>query len=945
MMTTSLNLLLIEDDPLDADLSITHIEAEGYTCEWQRVQTKKDLLAALKKDRFDLILIDYNLPGFDGLTALGLIKELGVDTPIIFVTGNLQAELAIDSIKAGALDFVHKDRLTRLGSSVKRALDEVALKRDDKLKNAELKLFRKLNEGANRGAGLDELANILITFLPELLVSNEVVVYLRSLENNSLVVYNLHPFFERLRKLEQPIKFDVQHLEIPLTEQNFYTDCVRDQEVKVLDSSDALEDLFRFYADAVIPGSLKEIVAGFMPTIVKAINIRKIAMIPMVSGTDVIGFLGLLYQDPEEGQTDIKRISTMIDQITAIFARKLLEEEVGKLHDRQKMILDSAAEGIMGMDMEGRHIFVNPAAAAMLGYEAHELLGQQNHILYHASDRKADSFDKNTCVIYKPTNSSEASKRENETVFVRKDGSSFPASYTSSKIMQEGNEVGVVVAFRDISEQVENTRALARLGQVVEQVQVSVGITDLAGELVYVNPYFEKVSGYSRNELEGSNSRLLKSGYQDDALYKNMWATITAGHTWQGRLVNRSKLGEIYYEDAVIFPVKTDDGEIINYATVKREISAEVRAQQKIQRQLSHLEALHLIDATILSSMDLSLTLDVVLGEAVKELDLDAIDLLAYDAGQQSFSCLSRQGFNTHALEFTNLSLGEGLAGQAALTRELVHVDDLAMLKEKAPQLVEEGFISYYGVPLVARGELKGVIEIFFRREFEANNEWMGFLNAIAGQAAIAIENAQLFADLRQKNTDLTFAYEATLEGWVRGLEIHDMETEGHSRRVVQMVVQLARSMGVEGEMLEHIRRGALLHDIGKLGVEKSILNKPGPLTPEEREAMQKHTVYGYEMLADIPYLQPALDIPYSHHERWDGTGYPRGLKGAEIPLSARIFAIVDVYDALIYNRPYRKAWGQEEVLDHLQDASGKHFDPDVVSAFFDEFVFDKKTK
>jgi HD-GYP domain-containing protein (c-di-GMP phosphodiesterase class II) len=163
---------------------------------------------------------------------------------------------------------------------------------------------------------------------------------------------------------------------------------------------------------------------------------------------------------------------------------------------------------------------------------------------------------------------------------------------------------------------------------------------------------------------------------------------------------------------------------------------------------------------------------------------------------------------------------------------------------------------------------------------------------------------------------------------------MRDKETEGHSTRVTEMTVQLASIMAVMDIELEHIRRGALLHDMGKMGIPDSILLKPGPLTPEEWEVMHTHPTRAYEMLAPIPYLRPALDIPYCHHEKWDGSGYPRGLKGEGIPLAARIFAVVDVWDAMTSDRPYRKAWSKEKVIEHIKSGSGTHFDPQVVEAF-----------
>ena len=943
-MPTPLNVLMIEDDLLDAELTITQLERDGFVCAWQRVQTAHDLRSALEKDRFDLILIDYNMPGFDGLTALKIINEFELAVPSIFVTGNLQPELAIDSIKAGAIDFVHKDRLTRLGSSVRRALDEFALRRENHIRENELRILRELNDAANQGTSLNELAAILRKILPAVLEADYTEIYLRSLEEHALILYQQRSGNKIFDAIEKMLDFKIPHLSVPLDDNNFYANCLHEKKVMVYETPAEMEAFYELYLKvANLPESLDKRIRAKMSAITELLGIKKVVLFPLIAGDQILGLLGLSYRDKSRGQRDIQQLAGMLGQIAAIFARRRLEEEFIRLSHQQKMILDSAAEGIIGLDMEGKHIFVNPVAAKMLGYTIDELQGKNNHTLYHLAHTASRLLDPRSCVLYTSTeDDSGSTQREYETVFTRKGGVNFPVSFTSSKIVENGKKVGIVVSFRDMTEQLENTRALARLGQVVEQAQVSVGITDIEGKLIYVNPFFEKVSGYAQNQLMGENPRILKSGHQDQMFYKTLWSTISAGNTWQGQLINKKNNGDLYYEDAIIFPVKTERDEIINYATVKREITAEVEAQRELERQFSRLEILHRIDATILSSMDLNLTLDVVLSEALRELDVDAIDILLFNLVEQTFSCVSRLGFRTDALEHTHLRMGEGLAGQAAITKEMVSVTDMGELMAQASQLKDEEFLSYYGIPLIARGDVKGVLEIFLRKEFEPDDGWRNFLNTIARQTAIAIENTQLFEGLHSKNAELHIAYEATLEGWVRGLEMHDMETEGHSRRVVEMTLQLARHLGYPKEEMEHLRRGALLHDIGKLGIPKSVLNKKGPLTPAERILIEQHTIYAYEMLADIPYLQPALDIPYSHHERWDGSGYPLGLKGDEIPFAARIFAIIDVYDALIYNRPYRKAWDREKVLAHLQERSGSHFDPVVVDAFFDEFVLKK---
>jgi putative nucleotidyltransferase with HDIG domain len=191
----------------------------------------------------------------------------------------------------------------------------------------------------------------------------------------------------------------------------------------------------------------------------------------------------------------------------------------------------------------------------------------------------------------------------------------------------------------------------------------------------------------------------------------------------------------------------------------------------------------------------------------------------------------------------------------------------------------------------------------------------------------------KLNIDLEHSHKELILTYDATLEGWSRALDLRDKGTEGHSLRVRELTVRLARQMGFSEEDLVHIGRGALLHDIGKMGIPDSILLKPGPLTSEEMAIMRLHPDYAQEMLSPIVYLRPALEIPYCHHEKWDGTGYPRGLKGTKIPLAVRIFSVVDVWDALRSDRPYHDAWPVEKVREHIRSLAGTHFDPDVVDA------------
>ena len=369
------------------------------------------------------------------------------------------------------------------------------------------------------------------------------------------------------------------------------------------------------------------------------------------------------------------------------------------------------------------------------------------------------------------------------------------------------------------------------------------------------------------------------------------------------------------------------------------DITEHKKATEQIRLQLSRLDSLHTIDTKILTSKDLKTISGVILKETQKGLSVDAADILLFDPSLQSLRRVANIGFSSETMSYSLLRLGKGLAGKAALEQETVYVKNLQdekELLEQTPELHKEKFITYWGVPLLVQGKIKGVLEIYHRASIAPNTEWFKFLDMLAGRAAIAIDNTSLFNVLQKSIIELRLAYNTTLEGWARALELRDMETVGHSRRVVELTTKLAARMGMDSSLMDHIRRGALLHDIGKMGIPDAILNKSSPLTDEEWKVMKQHPIYAYDMLKEIIFLKPALDIPYSHHERWDGTGYPLGMHGEAIPWAARIFAVVDVYDALTTDRPYRKAWPKEKVINYIRKQSNTHFDPQIVDAFIE---------
>jgi len=389
--------------------------------------------------------------------------------------------------------------------------------------------------------------------------------------------------------------------------------------------------------------------------------------------------------------------------------------------------------------------------------------------------------------------------------------------------------------------------------------------------------------------------------------------------------------------EIMTMPRYDNKGDFIGIIHIAKDISYKKETEQTIQDQIKRLSISNFIDKAIAANLNLNSILHILTDLIRRHLGIDAANVLLYSKESQVLKYVAGKGFRSDALKYTKLYLGESIAGRAAVERRTIFIPDLqkdpyGFVRSK--HFASEGFMSYISVPLIAKDEVKGVLELFHRTTLDAEPEWIDFLDNIANQAAIAIDNAYMFEDLQQSKNELIRAYDSTIQGWSHALDMRDKETEGHSRRVAEMTVRIAKEIGIEGEELIHINRGAYLHDIGKMGIPDSILLKPGKLTAEEREIMELHALYARDMLKDIQYLQPAMDIPLYHHEKWNGTGYPRRLKGKDIPLAARIFAIVDVWDALSSDRPYRAAWPAEKVLEYMREESGIHFDPEMVEVF-----------
>ncbi len=388
----------------------------------------------------------------------------------------------------------------------------------------------------------------------------------------------------------------------------------------------------------------------------------------------------------------------------------------------------------------------------------------------------------------------------------------------------------------------------------------------------------------------------------------------------------------------VRFRVITDaDGQPLKTVGIDQDITEQKRASLQLQKQLRRVQSLRNIDLSILSATDLRVVLKTILEETIFHLRVDAAVVHLFNANTLMLEPTVSAGEIQCDLTEMSIRLGEGLIGNAALKRRTLTAINAGIVGTSSfPQSTATigNTQTIYTTPLISKGNLMGVLSTISNVPLEADKDWTDYFETLAGQTAMAIDSSKSFEDLQRTNFDLILAYDTTIEGWSHALDLRDKETEGHTQRVTEMTLKLARAAGMTDDELVHVRRGALLHDIGKIGIPDKILHKQGVLTEAEWEIMRQHPVYAREMLFPITYLHPAIDIPYYHHEKWDGTGYPRSLKGEQIPLAARLFAVVDVWDALRSDRPYRKGWPEEDVLEYVLSQAGTHFDPKVVELF-----------
>lgn len=602
--------------------------------------------------------------------------------------------------------------------------------------------------------------------------------------------------------------------------------------------------------------------------------------------------------------------------------RKEAEMRLEESEARMRMVVSNVPIILFAINNAGIIMFSEGKGLNRLGLDPVEIVGQSIFALFH------DSSD----ILYSVR---KALIGEENSAQVDLQGRIFDVLY-SPNFTSDGIVKGVTGVGMDITERRGMEEAIEQsevnLTAMIESTDDLIWSVDRDHHLIKFNNAFRRLfqQGFGLQIEAGQRLEDLLPAEQS-GVWSQFYSELNGGK----RLRVEHKISEQQFLELTLNTI-VKDGYASGISIFGKDITERKLAEARIRQELKKLDSLRTIDIAISNGLDVDSILNMVLETVFQHLDVDAADVLLLDRSRQMLVYKAGNGFQTRIIESAQLPHGVGLAWRAISSGEKITYPSERWINDISFSglLEREGFLAYLGLPLIAKGKPKGVLEVFHRRKVQNSQEHLDYLDLVAGQAAIAIENNELFHDLQSTNQELVRSYEETIKGWSQALELKHEMTRGHSEHVVRLALALAREMGFSGDDLNQFKYGAFLHDIGKMGVPDRILKKPDSLNPEEWATMRRHPEFALHILRDIPYLKNAIDIPYCHHEKWNGTGYPRRLVGREIPLSARIFAVADVYDALTEDRDYRPAWTRGDALEYIRQQAGTHFDPHVVDIF-----------
>ncbi len=492
----------------------------------------------------------------------------------------------------------------------------------------------------------------------------------------------------------------------------------------------------------------------------------------------------------------------------------------------------------------------------------------------------------------------------------------------------------IIEAKNEAEEKLRQHEAL--LNSILQSTRDGYLLIGADGTFLEVNRAYAELIGYAPDELIGKTIRDIEALQTDEQIAATLERIQSEGSAlFETR--HRHCQGHLIDVEVSVTYLPDQGGKMVTFVRDIRERLAMQTALQEakghIERQLEEMTILRNIDRAITSHQESESLIQVLLDQMTHLKGICAACLLLRDADGGLWKAKAAVP-TTSSCDVARLASWVGL--DLSLLAELSQIEILPLNPSPDDSLPESfSECKYVAILPLRKGQHDlGALWMFTTDPKVFDQAWRDFANSLAMQTVIALESVRLYEQLRQQHEELVEAYQATLEAWSRTLEIRDKETQGHTVRVVEISIKLAAAFGYAGEKLEVFRRGAMLHDIGKIRIPDAILLKPAALNDEEWIIMRQHPLYAREMLQGIRILENALEIPLYHHEHWDGSGYPFGLKGEAIPLSARIFAVADVWDALTSERPYRSAWTREVARQYIGKRAGKQFDPQVVEVF-----------
>jgi len=677
-------------------------------------------------------------------------------------------------------------------------------------------------------------------------------------------------------------------------------------------------------------------------------GIQSMLFVPIIANGKLLGSIEIWESRKRREFTlaEIRLAQAMAGHAAGILEKSRLFERLEQREAYFRALIENSAEGIAILDAQGSILYIASAEEEMTGYKTEEQQGKNifNHI--HRDDLPGliQAFEEGIAIP--------GTIRTVQFRLRHQTGGWRYFEATGHNMLNDPHVNGVVINYRDITERKQVEQALqenqSRLESVITTALNGIITSNSEHQIVLFNPSAERIFGCSASEAIGQSlEKFIPDRYRHnhaDRIREYSETNISSRH--KGLLSSLYGLranGEEFPMEAFISQSEINNQKF--FTVIFQDITDRKRAEENLRHRAYELETLVMASSDFRTAPSVGAMIPILAKQALRAVTGDYVAIFLLDPENEDYvlrGWYSINGkFEAPTPENTTLrhKPGEGITGYVAATGDIYVTEDI----QKDPHVFildgeQERLKDLHGgisLPIRAQEKVIGVLHIRTASHRIFTETEIRLLIALVETAGNAIHRAMLFEQTLQHSEEITNAYDNTLAGWARALELRDEITEGHTRRVTELTIKLARAMHIPEHDIVHIRRGALLHDIGKMGIPDSILHKPGAFTAQERFIMEQHTQYAYQMLSPISFLQPALDIPRCHHEHWDGNGYPRKLKGEEIPLSARIFTVVDVWDALTSDRPYRLAWTFEKTLQYIRERAGTQFDPDVVDAFF----------